>query len=371
MLVCTCTQPHIFLLFFIRIKRRSAAITITTARVNSRTARADADRGHLWSSPSFVQQVMYLPIAYVGNALMNFSRVYNILRDQCNIYSDKCVEKERSDLFVKANLRAQLYSVQLYSCVFFIIISFPSISHNERYDEQSAIVCPFDLIKIIHVPEINYYSSRHSCTTILLFFITRLHPYVIFIIRSSRQGIRSKSQVHAQLRKWQPALAVGGSREIVATVLGGQSSNFVQTLLAPHSCAFLFSFFLFCVLLGSCHEETVLAIIGACRHRVLVIHATHFRLQHSVISRDPGPVQPVVEFAEHGREISSEAILSEPCSFTLIRRATLCTSGAHFIQSLVNCTTKIKNGSVHGLLYFFCNSGSSFSEDEKIVKLKL
>ena len=85
--------------------------------------------------------------------------------------------------------------------------------------------------------------------------------------------------------------------------------------------AFLFSFFLFCVLLGSCHEETVLAIIGACRHRVLVIHATHFRLQHSVISRDPGPVQPVVEFAEHGREISSEAILSEPCSFTLIRFA--------------------------------------------------
>jgi len=52
-------------------------------------------------------------------------------------------------------------------------------------------------------------------------------------------------------------------------------------------------------------------------------------------------------------------------------RATLCTSGAHFSQSLVNCTTKIKNGSIHGLLYFFCNSGSSFSEDEKIVKLKL
>lgn len=47
---------------------------------------------------------------------------------------------------------------------------------------------------------------------------------------------RSKSQVHAQLRKWQPALAVGGSRETVATVLGGQSNNFVQTLPCAHAC---------------------------------------------------------------------------------------------------------------------------------------
>lgn len=58
--------------------------------------------------------------------------------------------------------------------------------------------------------------------------------YLLYYRRRTR-GIRSKSQVHAQLRKWQPALAVGGSREIVATVLGGQSSNFVQTLLAPHA----------------------------------------------------------------------------------------------------------------------------------------
>lgn len=82
--------------------------------------------------------------------------------------------------------------------------------------------------------------------------------------------------------------------------------------------SFLISFSLSMFCLRSRDEETVLAIIGACRHRVLVIHATHFRPQHSATSRDPGPVRPVVEFAERGREISSRVILSEPCSFTSI-----------------------------------------------------
>lgn len=74
--------------------------------------------------------------------------------------------------------------------------------------------------------------------------------------------------------------------------------------------AFLLVFF-FHVFLISHHEETVLAIVGACRYCVLVIHAaTHFRPRHGTTSPDPGPVWPVIELAEHSREISSRTILS-------------------------------------------------------------
>ncbi|KYN21503.1 Putative serine protease K12H4.7, partial [Trachymyrmex cornetzi] len=225
------------------------------------------DRGHIKKEDIFIFYEC-LPIACVGNALMNFSRAYNILHDRCNIYSDKCVEKQRSDLFVKANLRAQLYSVELYSCsfyflytqtqkVFFIIISLPSISHNERYDEQSAIVCPFDLI------------DRRN----------------------------NDEETPANVRRLLPRTRNAITSSIYA-VFPLASRNRIRYL----------------------------------QHIILIVK--RFLDAKNVCIGD----------------------LSAP---------------DHFIQSLVNCTNKIKNGSIHGLLYFFCNSGSSFSEDGKIVKLKL
>lgn len=73
--------------------------------------------------------------------------------------------------------------------------------------------------------------------------------------------------------------------------------------------AFLFVFFRVFLILR--HEETVLAIVGAYRYCVLVIHAaTYFRPRHGATSPDPGPVRSVIELAERGREISSRTILS-------------------------------------------------------------